>query len=99
MRYDSCPSGIRSGDKRLGMSIAEERSKMKKSRSVAKAIVPEKPTPGVTLLDEQGTTLPVESNLSPERMMEGVSTTTALLSQILAQQPEPHQLRDWGINE
>jgi hypothetical protein len=72
---------------------------MKKSRSVAKAIVPAKPTPGVNLLDEKEHKLSVESDLSPERMMEGASTTTALLSQILAQQQEFHQLRDWGINE
>jgi len=50
-------------------------------------------------LDEKEHKLSVESDLSPERMMEGASTTTALLSQILAQQQEFHQLRDWGINE
>jgi hypothetical protein len=72
---------------------------MKKSRSAAKAIEPAKPIPGVTLSDNRENELPVESNLSPERMMEGASTTTALLSQILAQQQEFHQLRDWGINE
>ena len=72
---------------------------MKKSRSVAKAIVPAKQTPGVNLSDEKEHKLSVESDLSPERMMEGASTTTALLSQILAQQQEFHQLRDWGINE
>lgn len=72
---------------------------MKKSRSVAKAIAPAKLTPGVNPLDEGENNLPDNSDLSPERMMEGVSTTTALLSQILARQQEFHQLRDWGINE
>ncbi len=72
---------------------------MKKSRSVAKALEPAKPIQGITLSDERENTLPVESNLSPERMMEGASATTTLLSQILAQREGLHQLRDWGINE
>lgn len=72
---------------------------MKKSRSVAKAIVPAKLAPGATSLDEGENNLPDDSDLSPERMMEGVTATTALLSQILARQQEFHQLRDWGINE
>jgi hypothetical protein len=79
--------------------MPEERPNMKKSRSGAKAIGPAKPIPQVTLAGETENRLPVESNLSPERMMEGASTTTALLSQILAKQQEFHQLRDWGINE
>jgi hypothetical protein len=79
--------------------MPEERPNMKKSRSGAKAIEFAKPTPGVTLPGEEENKLPVESDLSPERMMAGASTTTVLLSQILAQQQELHQLRDWGINE
>ena len=79
--------------------MPEERPNMKKSRSGAKAIGPAKLIPQVTLAGETENRLPVESNLSPERMMEGASTTTALLNQILAQRQEVHQLRNWGINE
>jgi hypothetical protein len=72
---------------------------MKKNRSVANAIESAKPIPHVTLADEEEHRIAVESNLSPERMIEGASATTALLSQILAQREGLHQLRDWGINE
>jgi hypothetical protein len=72
---------------------------MKKTRSVAKAIESAKTIPHVALADEEENRVPVESNLSPERMMEGASATTELLSQMLAQREGLHQLRDWGINE
>ena len=72
---------------------------MKKSRSVAKATESAELVQGITLSDEEENQAGVESNLSPERLMDGASTTTALLSQMLAQQGERHQLRDWGINE
>jgi hypothetical protein len=72
---------------------------MKKTRSVAKAIESAKPIPRVMLADEKENENPPESNLSPERMMEGASTTTALLNQILARQEVFHELRHWGINE
>ncbi len=79
--------------------MPDERPNMKKSRSGAKAIGSVEPVPQATIAVATETELLVESNLSPERMMEGVSTTTALLSEILAQQSGTHQLRDWGINE
>ena len=72
---------------------------MKKTRSVRKAIDSEKPIPGITLSPQQENELPVESDLSPERIVEGASATTAVLSQILAQREALHQVRDWGINE
>jgi hypothetical protein len=72
---------------------------MKKNRSVDKATDPAKSIRGITLSDEKKNKPPVESNLSPERIMDGASTATALLNQILAQQEETHQFRDWGINE
>ncbi len=72
---------------------------MKKTRRVAQESEPAKPSPVVVIPGEQGHALQAESNLSPQRMMEGASATTALLSQILAQPEELHQLRDWGINE
>ena len=72
---------------------------MKKTLSVAKAIDPAKPSQRVTRLAEKEKRLSDESNLSPERIMDGASATTALLNQILAQQEKLHQLRNWGINE
>ena len=72
---------------------------MKKSRSARKAIEPAEPSQVGTLSDETEKRLAVESNLSPERIMDGASDTTLLLNQILAQRKELHQLRDWGINE
>ena len=82
------------------VEVSEERPNMKKTRSVDKASGPARPIPGITLSDEKDNKLPDESlNLSPERLMDGASTTTALLTQILAQREEFHPLRDWGINE
>ena len=73
---------------------------MKRARSVARPVETSKPTQVLALSDEKENELPNESlNLSPERVMEGASTRTALLNQILAQQEGLHQLRDWGINE
>lgn len=72
---------------------------MKKNRSLEKATDPAKPIQGITLSDEKENKLQVESNLSPERIMDGASIATGLLNQILAQQEQLHALRDWGINE
>jgi hypothetical protein len=72
---------------------------MKRTRVVDTATDPGKPMQGITVSSQKEKILPVESDLSPERIVNGVSTTTALLAQILAQQEEPHQFRDWGINE
>jgi hypothetical protein len=72
---------------------------MKRNRSVAKAIESAEPIPTAGLSDEKQNELRVESNLSPERLLEGVSTTTSVLNQILAEHDTPHELREWGINE
>ncbi len=72
---------------------------MKRTRSVGKANEPPKGMQGLVVSDEDTTQLPVESNLSPGRVADGASTTTILLSQILAQQDQLHEIRDWGINE
>ena len=72
---------------------------MKKNRLLEKATAPAKPIQGMTALEDTKNRLPVESNLSPERILDGAFTATALLNQILAQQAELHQPRDWGINE
>ena len=73
---------------------------MKRIRSVARPVETSKPVQALTLSDEKENKQPDESlNLSPERVMEGASATTALLNQILAQREGLHQLRDWGINE
>ena len=72
---------------------------MKRTRSVGKTIEPTEPTHRVIHADEKESQPSVESDLSPERMMEGASATTAVLHEILARHEGPHQLRDWGINE
>ena len=72
---------------------------MKKNRSVDKQTDPAKPIQGITFSATTQNTLPGEPDLSPQRIMEGVVTTTTLLSQILATKGETHQFRDWGINE
>jgi hypothetical protein len=72
---------------------------MKTSRSVKKAGDSVKPRPEMVLPEEKQDALPLEPNLSPERVADGASTTTAVLSQILAQQMEFRDLRHWGINE
>ena len=75
---------------------SEERPNMKKTRSVGKALEPAKPPQTPVLANGK---VAAESNLSPGRIRDGASATTALLSQILAQQQNLHQVRDWGINE
>ena len=72
---------------------------MKSARLVDAATDPGKPIQGISVSSQKQNELPVESDLSPERIVNGASTTTALLAQILAQQQELHQFRDWGINE
>jgi hypothetical protein len=72
---------------------------MKKTSSVERARAPTKRSEGVAVSGEEESRVAVESNLSPERIMEGASASTWMLNQILAQQEELHQLRDWGINE
>lgn len=104
MRYMWCtndpyPSGIKRCCQRLGTCISDERPNMKKNRSLEKATHPAKPIQGITLSDEKGNKLQGDSNLSPERIMDGASTATALLNQILAQREALHQFRHWGINE
>ena len=60
---------------------------------------PAKSIQGLMRPEENEKQLTAESNLSPERIMNGASTTTTLLNHILAQQQEFHELRHWGINE
>ncbi len=73
---------------------------MKRTRTVTKATQVAKPVQGIILSDEQKEDRSDDSfNLSPERIAEGATTTTAVLSQILAQQQEFHEFRHWGINE
>ncbi|MGO8929912.1 MAG: hypothetical protein ACLQU3_23845 [Limisphaerales bacterium] len=72
---------------------------MKKNRSLEKATAPAKPIQRNTLSGKKANALQVDSNLSPERIMDGASVATALLNQILSQREALHQVRDWGINE
>ena len=72
---------------------------MKRIRLQGEPIEPVKSIPKELPLDEKKNKLQDESDLSPQRMAEGSSTTTALLSQMLAQREEFHPFRDWGINE
>jgi hypothetical protein len=73
---------------------------MKRNRSVDKATDPVLPRQGSIFPEEKASEMPNESlSLSPKRIMEGASTKTTVLGQILAQQSEYHELRHWGINE
>jgi hypothetical protein len=72
---------------------------MKKNRLVDEENDSAKPIQGITFSATTQKKLPSEPDLSPERIMEGATTTTTLLNQILATQQETHQFRDWGINE
>lgn len=56
-----------------------------------RALSPENAKPA--LLD------PDALNMSRERIMEGVITTTAVLSEILEKANRPQSMRYWGINE
>ncbi len=73
---------------------------MKRDRSVNTATDSAQPTQGIALPEEKASKLPDEAvNLSPRRLAEGASVTTALLDEILAQQTEFHEVRYWGLNE
>ncbi len=79
--------------------MPKERPIMRKTRAVVRATEPAKSGVVVVISNAKEGGLSVESDLSPERMEKGASTTTLLLAEILARQEEPHQVRDWGINE
>ncbi len=68
---------------------------MKKARAVHKAVDSAKsqapPFPGEDVQESR--------ILSTERILDGASTTTALLNEILAQREEQLRFRHWGINE
>ena len=83
----------------LGPARSRKQPDMKKNRLVANAVKPAKPCQGIPGPVGGASRIPDESDLSPERLMNGSSSTTALLSQILAQREKFHQIRDWGINE
>jgi hypothetical protein len=72
---------------------------MKKTRSVDNATDPGKPNRGIAISARREDKPTVESDLSPERIVDGASATTAVLAEILAHREELHQIRDWGINE
>ena len=72
---------------------------MKKTRSPDEPTSPGKPVKRIRLPAQEENVPEVESDLSQQRIMDGASSTAALLDQILAQRAALHQLRDWGINE
>jgi hypothetical protein len=72
---------------------------MKTNSAVTKAVESAKGIQGNALGEKEKNKLQFGSSLSPERTMAGASTITPLLSQILEQSRQPHQLRSWGINE
>ncbi len=84
---------------RSGMWTLEERPNMKRTRVVAEATQAGEPIQGTSLAAQPQGQVAIESDLSPERIEDGASATTAVLSQILAQRDALHQVRDWGINE
>lgn len=70
---------------------------MKKTRSVRKKTDPPGPFHAVRVSDQTESTLTQESNnLSPERISDGVNSTTPLLNEILAQSERFYQLRSWA---
>ena len=73
---------------------------MKKSNRSTKALDPPRPTRTIAPVKDKPDLLPVAPvNLSRERLMDGVSTTTEVLNEILQQQKRPEPVRHWGINE
>jgi hypothetical protein len=72
---------------------------MKRTRVVAEATRTGEPTQRTGFAAQPQGRYGIESNLSPERIEDGASATTAVLSQILAQRDALHQVRNWGINE
>ena len=67
---------------------------MKKSRAVHKATDSPKSQEPPFRDDAQESRI-----LSTERILDGASTTTTLLNEILAQREEQLRFRHWGINE
>ena len=68
---------------------------MKKARAIHKANDP--PTKRTAPFRDEETQ---ESRiLSTERILDGASTTTSVLNEILAQRDEQLRFRHWGINE
>jgi hypothetical protein len=77
-----------------------KKTQYEKAPLSAEAIDPPKPVQVIPPTNEEQNQPPVGSfNLSPERLMDGASTTTAVLTEILQQDKRIDHLRHWGINE
>ena len=73
---------------------------MKKSNRSSKALDPTKPVRAMTPADAKHDLLPISAvNISRARLMDGESTTTQVLNEILQRQKLPDAMRHWGINE
>ncbi len=84
----------------LWQCISGERPDMKKTRSAEKSNDPSQLAQGIPFPEAKENHPADDSlNLSPERIMEGASTTTPLMEEILALPEEVHPSRHWGINE
>jgi len=73
---------------------------MKKSKPITKAQDRPNPAQLITPDNEKPDLLPVAPfYISRERLMEGTSTTTDVLSEILKRHKETALTRHWGLNE
>jgi hypothetical protein len=83
-----------------GMGTPSGKPCMKKSNHHTKAMDSPKPNRAIAAANETQNLPPVPPlNISRERLMDGASTTTELLSEILQRQKRSESVRDWGINE
>jgi hypothetical protein len=77
-----------------------KKTQYEKAPLSTEAIAPPKPVEGIPPANEEQDQPPAGPfNLSPERLMDGASTTTAVLTEILQQDKRIDPLRHWGINE
>jgi len=73
---------------------------MKNTKSITKALDPPKPFLASAPAAEKKDQLRVSPfNISRERLMEGASKTTEVLTEILQRQSRIEPAHHWGINE
>ena len=88
------PGQIKGFGRPSGRETPLKKPLMKKSNHSSKALDPPKPVRAMTPVKEKQHLLPVSAaNISPERVMDGVSITTEVLNEILQRQKPPEHMR------
>ena len=94
------PTHNHKGLEDLRACVPSKKLGMKTSNPISRALDPPKSALAIPQDNEEQNLLPIAPfNISRERLMEGASSTTEVLNEILERQRRPEFMRHWGINE